>query len=218
MQKKLLIILLLGLISISCTGCLPWLFPEPNNPPVITPIPNATVIVGEAFTYPVEATDPDEDDLTYSLITNPSTDMSIDENSGVINWTPTTTGSFEVAVVVSDGDLSDSQSFTITVDKALLVSIEVLPSTMTIEIGKSKAIDSVTAHYNNDTETIITPLSACTYESNKPSVATVSSDGVITGVSSCTASTPVTITVTYMEDGITKTDTVSVVVTNPSPG
>jgi len=115
MQKKLLIILLLGLISISCTGCLPWLFPEPNNPPVITPIPNATVIVGEAFTYPVEATDPDEDDLTYSLITNPSTDMSIDENSGVISWTPTAIGSYYVTVEVSDGDMSNIQSFTITV-------------------------------------------------------------------------------------------------------
>ena len=307
MKRKLLIILLLGVISISLTGCLPGLFPEPNNPPVITPIPDATITVGETFTYtveaadpdgddlvyslttdpstdmtieqnsgviswtpaaigsyevtievsdgeltdtqrftitvaepsnqapvitsapvtsvtlgdtynyPVEASDPNGDDLTYSLATNPSTDMSIDENSGVINWTPTAIGSYEVTVEVSDGSESTTQSFTITVDKALLTSIEVLPSNMTLEIGESRTIDSVTAHYNNDTETLITPLSACTYKSNK-SNATVSLDGVITGVSSCTASTPVTITVTYMEDSITKTDTVSVVVTNPSPG
>jgi len=142
--------------------------------------------------------------------------MSIDENSGVISWTPTATGSYAVTVEVSDGSESATQSFTITVDKALLISIEVLPSSMTLEIGESRTIDSVTAHYNNDTETIITPLGACTYESNK-SNATVSLDGVITGVSSCTASTPVIITVSYTEDSITKTDTISMVVTNSSP-
>ena len=308
MKKRLLVILLLGIISISFTGCLSMISPELNNPPVITHIPDAAVTLGETFTYPVEAADSDGDDLIYSLTTNPSTDMTIndttgliswtptaigsyevtvevsdgeltdtqsftiivtepepvnqapiitpipdtnitlgetftypvdaidpdgddltysltdsppdmdiDENSGVISWTPTAVGSYYVTVVVSDGDLSDSQSFTITVDKALLVSIEVLPSSMTIEIGESKAIDSVAAHYDDGTDADI-DLDACTYESNKPSVATVSSDGVITGVSSCTASTPVTITVSYTEDGITQTDTISVIVTNPSPG
>ncbi len=307
MKKKLLVILLLGVISISFTGCLSMISPEINNPPVIIHIPDATVTVGETFTYPVEATDPDEDALIYSLTTSPSTDMTIndttgliswtptavgsyevtvevsdgeltdtqsftiivtepepvnqapiitpipdtnitlgetfaytveatdpdgdalsysltdsppdmtiDENSGVINWTPTSTGSFEVTVEVSDGELSDTQSFMITVDKALLVSIEVLPSSMSLEIGESKAITSVTAYYDNGTTADIA-LSACTYESNK-SNATVSTDGVITGISSCTASTPVTITVSYTEDSITQTDTVSVVVTNPSPG
>lgn len=308
MKKKLLVVLLLGVISISLTGCLPWLFPELNNPPVISLIPDTTVTVGETFTYTVAASDPDGvDSLIFSLTTNPSTGMDINPTTGAINWTPTTTGSFEVTVEVSDGKLSDTESFTLTVspaptgpsnidltpltatvgveytgiataipgdnttltfslagapsgmeistagiitwtptvaedqavtvnvtdgaglsdsegftivvssaNKALLVSIEVLPSSITLEIGESRIIDSVTAHYSDNTEAIITPFSACTYESNK-SNATVNPDGVITGVSSCTASTPVTITVTYIENNITQTDTVSVVVTNPSP-
>jgi hypothetical protein len=207
MKKKLLVVLLLGVISISFTGCLSTVLPEPNNPPVITLISDATITLGETFSYTVEAVDPDGDDLTYSLTTNPPTDM----------WTPNSTGTFEVIVEVSDGSESATQSFTITVDKALLVSIEVLPSTMTLEIGESEAITSVTAHYDNSTEATITPLTACTYESDKPSVTTVNLNGVITGVSSCSASTPVTITVTYTEDDIPVTDTVSVVVTNPSP-
>ena len=136
--------------------------------------------------------------------------------TGVIIWTPTAVGSFEVTVEVSDGELSDTQNFMINVDKALLVSIEVSPSSMTLEIGESKAIISVTAYYDNGTEVNIA-LDTCTYESDK-SNATVSLDGVITGVSSCSASTPVTITVSYTEDSITQTDTISVVVTNPSPG
>jgi len=66
MKKKLLIVLLLGLISISFTGCLSILSPELNNPPVITPILDATVTLGETFTCNVETTDPDGDTLIYS--------------------------------------------------------------------------------------------------------------------------------------------------------
>jgi len=117
MKKKLLIALLLGLISISFTGCLSMISPELNNPPVITPIPDATITLGETFTYTVEATDPNGDDLTYSLITNPPTNMAIGPTTGVINWTPTTTGSYDVTIEVSDGELSDVQSFTITVSE-----------------------------------------------------------------------------------------------------
>lgn len=303
MKKKLLIILLLGLISISLTGCLPGLFPEPNNPPVITSTPIETATVGEEYVYNVFATDPDGDDLTYSLLTG-SPPLYIDENSGVITWTPNSTGTFEVTVEVSDGkssdtqnfsitvseppnqapvitstpvtsvilgenytytvvasnpenddltytlttsptdmeistagviswiptavgnfditvevsdeELSDTQNFMITVNKALLVSIEVSPSSMTLEIGESKEIISVTAYYDNGTTANI-DLNNCEYESDK-SNATVSLDGVITGVSSCSASTPVTITVSYTEDYITEITTISVVVTSSSPG
>jgi len=188
----------------------------PNKAPVISPIADATIILGETFSYTATATDPDGDTLTYSLTTNP-TGMTINSTTGAITWIPTSVVSYSVTVEVSDGELTDTQSFTITVGEILLTSIEVLPYSMTLEVGDSRTIDSITTHYNNGTETIITPLSTCTYESDK-SNATVSSDGVITGISSCTASTPVTITVTYTEDSITKTDTISVVVTNSSPG
>jgi len=113
MKKRLLILLLLGIISISFTGCLSMIFPELNNPPVITPIPDATVTAGETFTYTVEAADPDEGDtLIFSLTTNPSTNMTINPTTGVINWTSTAVGNFEVTVEVSDGELNDTQSFT----------------------------------------------------------------------------------------------------------
>ena len=204
----------MGLISISITGCLSMLFPEPNNPPVITSTPIETATLEKLYTYTIEANDPDGDALTYSLTTSPA-GMAIDAATGIITWIPTAIGSYDVTIVVSDGKLSDTQSFTITTKKALLISIEVLPSSMTLEIGESRKIDSVTANYSDNTDNDIA-LDACTYESDK-SNATVSPYGVITGISSCTASTPVTITVSYTEDGITKTDTVSVVVTNPFP-
>ena len=143
--------------------------------------------------------------------------MTINNTTGLISWPPTATGSYEVTVEVSDGSESTTQSFTITVNKALLTSIVVLPSSMTLKIGESRTIDSVTAYYDNGTDAEI-DLDACNYESNEPSVATVSSSGVIKGISSCSASTPATITVSYTKDSITQTNTISVIVTNPSPG
>ncbi len=211
-NKKLLLSLSVFFIAFLLTGC--FLF---NSSPVIESDPVTTAKEGAIYTYDVEATDPNGDTLTYSLAVSP-TGMTINSTTGVITWTPTAVESFDVTVEVSDGSRSATQSFTITVDETLLTSIVVLPSSMTLEIGESKPITSVTAHYDNGTETIITPLNTCTYESDKPGTATVSSSGIIKGIASCTASTAAIITVSYTEDSIPKTDTVSVVVTNPSPG
>lgn len=41
--------------------------------------------------------------------------MTINFLTGLITWTPTTSGNYNVTVEVSDGDLSDTQSFIITV-------------------------------------------------------------------------------------------------------
>jgi len=187
-----------------------------NSTPIIESNPITTAKEGATYNYGVEATDPNGDILTYSLTTSPN-GMTINSATGVISWTPTTAGSFEVTIEVSDESKSETQSFTIIVDETLLTSIVVLPSSMTLEIGKSRTITSITAHYDNGTE-VNKALTDCIYESSKPSTATVSSSGTIKGIASCTASTAAIITVSYTEDSITKEDTVSVVVTNPSPG
>jgi hypothetical protein len=213
-NKKLLLSLSVFFIAFLFTGC--YLF---NSSPVIESDPVTTAKEGAVYTYDVEATDPNEDTLTYSLTISP-TGMTINSTTGVITWTPTESqvGENEIVVEVSDGNKSTTQSFTVTVAEAKLTSIVVLPTSMTLEIGKSRTITSVTAHYDNGTEANITPLTTCTYESDKPGTATVSSSGTIKGIATCTASTAAIITVSYTEDSITKTDTVSVVVTNPSPG
>ena len=209
-NKKFLITLITFLIEFLFTGC--FLF---NSSPVIESDPVTTAKEGVAYTYDVEATDPNGDTLTYSLTAGP-TGMTINSTTGVISWTPAADGSFEVTVEVSDGSKSETQSFTIIVDVTLLTSIEVLPISMTLKINESKPIISVTAQYNNGTEANIA-LTACTYESDKPGTATVSSSGTIKGIASCTVSTAAIITVSYTEDSITKTDTVSVVVTTLTP-
>jgi len=208
-NKKLLLTLSTFLIAFLFTGCFPF-----NSSPIIESDPITTAKEGVVYTYDVEATDPNEDTLTYSLINYPD-GMTIDENSGVISWTPTENqiGENEVAVEVSNGNKSTIQEFTITVDVTLLTSIEVLPISMLVHKSTPQSITSVTAHYDNGTSANITPLSKCTYVSSDTAKATVNSNGLITGIANCSGDTAATITVSYTEDGITKTDTVFVSVT-----
>ena len=208
-RKKLLLALSLFLISFVLTGC--FLF---NSTPVIESDPITTAKEGAVYTYGVEATDPNGDVLTYSLSASPS-GMTISSTTGVISWTPTIAGSFEVTVEVSDESKSETQSFTIIVDETLLTSIVVLPSSMEITAGNTKTITSVTAHYDNDTEASIA-LADCTYVSNNLTNVTVL-NGVITASGSCTGASAI-ITVSYTESGVTKSGTVNVIVPAPASG
>jgi len=211
--KKLFLALGLFFIAFLLSGC--FLL---NNAPIIESLPSTTVKEGDTYTYSVEAIDPNNDTLSFLLITSPE-GMTIDPSTGVITWIPTASqiGEHEVTIEVSDGTKSATQPFTITVEKVLLTSIEALPSLVYLEIGETKTISSVTAYYDNNTN-IALLLSDCSYESNKPNTATVSSNGIIKGVASCTSYEAATITVSYTDDITTKTDTVTVIVTNPASG
>jgi len=87
-----------------------------NHAPVITSTPVTSAIKDEPYSYDVNATDSDGDTPVYSLTTKAS-GMSINDSTGLITWTPTATGSFGVTVKASDGELFDTQSFTITVEE-----------------------------------------------------------------------------------------------------
>ena len=209
-NKKLLLSLSVFLIAFLFTGC--FLF---NSSPVIESDPVTTAKEGAIYTYDVEATDPNGDTLTYSLTVSP-TGMTINSTTGAISWTPAESqiDENEVVVEVSDGSRSTTQSFTIIVDETKLASIEVLPPSMTLEIGESKAITSVTAHYDNGTSAGIA-LTACTYVSNSTNVTVI--NGKINVSASCSAITAI-ITVSYTENDVTKSDTVTVTVPPPASG
>jgi len=207
-NKKLLLTLSVFFIAFLFTGC--FLF---NSSPVIESDPVTTTKEGAIYTYDVEATDPNGDTLEFSLLVHP-TGMTINSTTGVITWTPIgdQIGENEVVIEVSDGSRSTTQEFTIIVDEAKLASIEVLPSSMIIQKGSSQTISSITANYDNGTETGVAST-ACTYESNKTNVTVA--NGVITVSSSCSATTAI-ITVSYTEGDVTKSDTVTITV--PSSG
>ncbi|MGA1823315.1 MAG: Ig-like domain-containing protein [bacterium] len=88
-----------------------------NDPPVITSQAPTAATEDETYTYNAQASDIDNDSLTWSLRNAPD-GMSINSSTGVIAWTPgegvLTSGT--VSITVDDGKGgSDSEEFTITV-------------------------------------------------------------------------------------------------------
>ena len=91
-----------------------------NDAPVISSKPITNARAWGAYSYDVKAKDPDEGDmLTFNLEVKPE-GMSIDPNTGLIEWKPTSSqvGEHDVKVKVTDNshrEASDTQSFKITV-------------------------------------------------------------------------------------------------------
>ena len=91
-----------------------------NQPPTFTSTPVTQTLAGAAYSYPVTATDANNDPLTYALVNNPPQGMAINA-TGLITWTPslTQTGAFPVTVTVTDNKSAPvEQAFTLTVQAA----------------------------------------------------------------------------------------------------
>jgi hypothetical protein len=107
--------------------------PRPNYAPLIysSPIYNGTV--GIQYNYDVNATDPNSDTLSYSLISSPD-GMGIAQNTGLITWTPETDGTYPVSVRVEDGNGGFyTQDFTITAEQMtvpVVVDLNVEPQSI----------------------------------------------------------------------------------------
>lgn len=100
---------------------LSYIFSCHNSPPQITSEPVITAVEGSLYNYEVEATDPNDDTLTYALTQKPE-GMEIDSSTGLIKWTPTReqVGNHEIILIVDDHkcrDHADSQSLIITVSE-----------------------------------------------------------------------------------------------------
>jgi len=95
--------------------------PTANKAPIITSTPDTEVYYNKPYSYKVTATDPENDPLSYSLVspaTGPMAGMSIN-NQGLLSWTPSYPGNYSVTLRVSDdkGNHSD-QTYTLKVTYA----------------------------------------------------------------------------------------------------
>jgi uncharacterized repeat protein (TIGR02543 family) len=97
-----------------------------NDPPVLDPIGNQTTFQDEELTFTAIASDVDNpaEDLTFSLKDGAEGEVpegaSIDPVSGVFSWTPTEEqggSDYTFDVCVSDGELSDCETITVTVNE-----------------------------------------------------------------------------------------------------
>ena len=87
-----------------------------NAAPVINSAPPLDGTLNTTYSYDVNAIDADGDSLTYSLVAPAPFGMTIDPANGVISWTPMAQeGDNLVTVQVTDGSLSSTQSFAVTV-------------------------------------------------------------------------------------------------------
>ncbi|MCB9771368.1 MAG: TIGR03790 family protein [Candidatus Omnitrophica bacterium] len=86
-----------------------------NYPPVFDQMANRVVAEGQTLTFSVTATDPDGDNLTYTIDNLPASNASLSGNK--FTWTPNydQSGEYRVTFKVSDGQFSDEQTITINV-------------------------------------------------------------------------------------------------------
>jgi PKD repeat protein len=95
---------------------------EVVSAPAITPIPDRTVVLGQPFSYDVEASG--HPAPTFSLTQKPA-GMAINPTTGLISWTPAAAGTFNVTVEAINSQGVDPESFTITVLEEFLLFLPV---------------------------------------------------------------------------------------------
>jgi uncharacterized repeat protein (TIGR03803 family) len=113
-------------VSVGCISSAPAIVRITVNPiadtPVLAPIGNKSIAKNATLTFTATATDGDANtNFTYSLIGAPA-GASINATSGVFTWTPTTAGSYNFKVRVTDNSalaLFDEESITVTVTNTL---------------------------------------------------------------------------------------------------
>jgi len=89
---------------------------ETNDAPLIITEPVTTATVRKQYYYDVEAVDPEDDKLVYSLLEKPQR-MHIISKNGRILWVPHSPGDYKVIVQVNDSELIDTQEFIIEVKR-----------------------------------------------------------------------------------------------------
>ncbi len=104
--------------SVDDSDTFSWTVNNTNRAPAFsTDITDQNAAEGDAVSLDADATDPDGDLLTYSATGLPN-GLSIDPNTGVISGTLAydSAGIYAISVSVTDGTLSDDDSFTLTVN------------------------------------------------------------------------------------------------------
>lgn len=94
-----------------------YALPYPNQSPIITSAPVLTAYSSQSYTYQVAANDPDGAVLGYLLYDAPE-GMSVDQNSGLITWSPTQQSPVSTDVTLQVYDLRGAhttQSFSLNV-------------------------------------------------------------------------------------------------------
>ena len=200
------------LTSFLISGCvLPFMG---NEPVTIVSKPKLEAVVGVPYKYQLDIEDDSKTKVIFTLPVYPE-GMTMDASTGLLMWAPTQEqiGKHDVIIRVNDGWFKDEQEFTITVSPIQLKSLTVKPASMSFtSTNLPKNIESITANYTDDTSKVI-DKSKCNFKSNDITVATVDEAGKVTAKKSGST----TITVSYSEEGITKSAAITVTISTTNP-
>ena len=130
-----------------------------NRAPEITSTPVTTATVDATYSYQLQATDVDGDNLSYSLETAP---LGMTVEADTISWIPADAGSYDVTVRVDDGrGGSNTQSYSIEVSYAPGSNPPTLQAvgSHTVELGTSISIQLDATDIDGDSlRYSVTPL------------------------------------------------------------
>lgn len=141
-------------------GCLNLaaIFPFINQAPVIISEPIINATEDQLYLYQVEASDPDEDTLTYSFTIKPE-GMDINSESGLISWTPINNqvGNHRIIIEITDGKYNVQQDFKIEVvnvnNSPQILSYS--PTNIDIKIDEGNSVKFEVQAYDIDSNTTL---------------------------------------------------------------
>jgi parallel beta-helix repeat protein len=186
-----------------------------NMPPMLLALTNAAVIELATLTVTNTATDDNlpTNVLTYALLVAPS--GAVIDTNGVIIWTPDETqgpGTNVITTIVTDGELSATNSFTVTVTETN--SAPTLLPLMDVEI-----VELTTLTVTNMASDTDFPASALTYALlDAPMGAVIDVNGVITWTPDGSQGPSTNLIITVATDSeLSATNTFTVIVTSVAP-
>ncbi|MFB3076521.1 MAG: PKD domain-containing protein, partial [Lysobacterales bacterium] len=92
-----------------------------NDPPVLDPVGNQIVQLGQSLTFTLSGSDPNGDPISFTATPLPlPANMTLNGTSGMLTFTPDATqvGDHILTMMMSDGVLTDTETITITVQGA----------------------------------------------------------------------------------------------------
>jgi len=131
--------------------------------------------------------------------------LSIDTTTGFISGASTVNGTYNVGIIAANSAGADTATLVITTNSAsiLVTGVSVTPPTASITTGATTQLTAMVAPTTATNKNV-------TWSSSNTAIATVSSTGLVTGVTAGTT----TITVTTADQG--KTATSVITITNPT--
>jgi YD repeat-containing protein len=120
-----------------------------NQAPTITSTPKFTADINSPYQYQVVGTDPENQQLTYTLTTAPS-GMVIDASTGLITWNNPTLGTTQITIAATDTRGAVAvQEYTLTGNQNHAPVINSTPITQ-VTIGNTYRYDVVATDSDND--------------------------------------------------------------------